>query len=203
MLYNLFALFGLCMVGRMSPGPDMMLLVRHGAGGPTRAAYACVLGICLGLTFHVTWAVLGTGLLQGSPRAFQAVQLAGAGYLAWVGWKALRARADEEGEDAAPPTLREGFRDGLFCNLLNPKVTLFILSVFTQFVAPGTPTGERVAYGAVIVLEALVGWTIFVRFLDTAPMRRFYERHGLHLVRLTGALLLLLAGWSVVSFLRG
>ena len=59
------------------------------------------------------------------------------------------------------------------------------------------------AYGAVIVLEALVGWTIFVRFLDTAPMRRFYERHGLHLVRLTGALLLLLAGWSVVSFLRG
>lgn len=220
MLETILTLFTVCFFARMSPGPDMMLLIKHstaggrvpaGTGegrdvrepygkgfGSCRAAYACVLGVCLGLCFHVMLSVLGLAIIiKSNLMIFKALQYAGALYLMYVGWRCFSDRDSVrlEGGGATVCTSGwQGFRDGLLCNLLNPKVTMFILSVFMQLVTPETSLRERLTYGSVIVLEGLLGWFSFVYFLHTPFMKRLYGNHAAVINRITGVILFLLGG---------
>jgi threonine/homoserine/homoserine lactone efflux protein len=176
MTESVLTLLTICFFARMTPGPDMLLIIRHATaaprGGAPRAAYACVLGVCAGLSVHVALSVLGLA----AARCLAAARGGGGSLFA------ARSTAPQAG-------MAQGFRDGLFCNLLNPKVTLFVLSVFTQFVSPESAMGDKALYGGVIVAEALVGWALFVRFLDTPFVRRVYDGRQGALNLVTGLLL--------------
>jgi threonine/homoserine/homoserine lactone efflux protein len=214
MLETILTLFTVCFFARMSPGPDMMLLIKHstaghssvgssshasedGSTGSCRAAYACVLGVCVGLCFHVMLSVLGLAIIiKSNPMVFAALRYAGAIYLLYVGWRCFTDRDSVrlEGQGGVRTSARQGFREGLLCNLLNPKVTMFILSVFMQLVTPETALSERLAYGAVIVLEGLFGWAAFVYFLHTPFMKRLYGNHAGAINKVTGVVLFALGG---------
>ncbi|MGX7949826.1 LysE family translocator [Oleidesulfovibrio alaskensis] len=200
MTESVLTLLTICFFARMTPGPDMLLIIRHATaaprGGAPRAAYACVLGVCAGLSVHVALSVLGLALvLKTYPLVFRGIQIAGALYLLYIAARCLAAARGGGGSlfaarSTAPQAgMAQGFRDGLFCNLLNPKVTLFVLSVFTQFVSPESAMGDKALYGGVIVAEALVGWALFVRFLDTPFIRRVYDGRQGALNLVTGLLL--------------
>ncbi|WP_320170819.1 LysE family transporter [Maridesulfovibrio sp.] len=208
MLESVLTLLTVCFLARMSPGPDMMLLIHHsGSGNSTsgsffsgsRSAYGCVLGVCTGLAFHVSLSILGLALLLKSNHLlFEVLRYAGAMYLIYIGCRCLMDKSTTvltDGEVCAPAaTFGQGFRDGLFCNLLNPKVTLFILSVFMQLTGPDSGLTEKIVYGSVIVGEALVGWVLFLLFLNTPFMKRIYGCHASVLNKATGTILLLLGG---------
>ncbi|XPV76624.1 MAG: LysE family translocator [Desulfovibrio sp.] len=215
MLETALTLLTISFFGRMSPGPDMMLLIRHSAGDKravtagsslVNPAFACLVGICIGLILHVSFSILGLALvIKSHPLIFSTLRYAGAVYLIYIGWKSFSAEgcmditAPSAGavqkelvvEGGGNP-LWKGFREGLFCNILNPKVTIFVLSVFMQLVSPDAPLGEKVVYGSVIVGEAIVGWTIFILFLKTSFMQRLYGKYGTLINKITGVILLLL-----------
>lgn len=218
MLETILTLLTICFLARMSPGPDMMLLIHHSGSKPmgsgpsskdifsgSRSAYGCVLGVCVGLTFHVTLSILGLALvLKSNPVIFNVLRYAGAAYLIYIGYRCFTDNGGldlESGSSqcSASGTMWQGFRDGLFCNLLNPKVTLFILSVFMQLIGPDATLGDKVVYGSVIVSEALVGWFLFVLFLNTAFIQRIYGRYAAALNKVTGAILVMLGGAIFVS----
>lgn len=211
MFESVLTLLTVCFMARMSPGPDMMLLIHHAGGRPggpassgffsgSRSAWGCILGVCAGLTFHVSLSILGLALMLKSNHAvFTLLRYAGAVYLLYIGYRCFTDKGSfdlESGIEGGGESFSftQGFRDGLLCNLLNPKVTLFILSVFMQFVSPDAGLQEKVVYGSVIVLEALFGWGLFVLFLNTALMRRLYGNHAGTLNRITGVILFLLGG---------
>lgn len=210
MLESALTLLTICVLGQMTPGPDMMLIIKHATAGfcrtgdladaqqggssNLRAAYFCILGVCLGLAFHVSLSILGLAvLIKNSPGVYAILRYAGALYVLYIGWKTI---TDSSGVDISgggkhcTATARQGFREGLVCNLLNPKVTMFILSVFMQFVSPQDGLTEKLVYGGVIVGEGLVGWMLFVAFLNTPFMRRLYGDYAVVINRLTGLALL-------------
>ena len=213
MIETVLSLLTVCFLARMSPGPDMMLLIHH-AGSRTIAsgnemksrfygspsAYGCVLGVCLGLTCHVTLSVLGLALvIKSNPLLFNFLRYAGAFYLLYIGYCCFTDSEHidiqrETRKNMTCGTFRKGFRDGLFCNLLNPKVTLFILSVFMQIVGPDATLGEKVVYGSVIVSEALIGWMLFVFMLNTAFIQRIYGKYVAVMNKITGVILFALGG---------
>ena len=214
MLETIFTLLTICFLARMSPGPDMMLLIHHagcgsvsGKGGLLRgspAAYGCVLGVCMGLVFHVSLSVLGLALvLKSNPFIYNVLRYAGAAYLLYIGYRCFTDRSglelDGSGECLVGATFMQGLKDGLFCNLLNPKVTLFILSVFMQLVGAGAGLGEKAVYGSVIVLEAFFGWGLFVVFLNTSFVQRIYGNYVGAINKVTGVILFLLGGLIFVS----
>ncbi|WP_420245937.1 MULTISPECIES: LysE family translocator [unclassified Maridesulfovibrio] len=214
MLETVFTLLTICFLARMSPGPDMMLLIHHAGCGTaddkrgllrcSHAAYGCVLGVCLGLTFHVSLSVLGLAIvLKSNPFIYSLLRYVGAVYLLYIGYRCFTDRSGLElngtAECPAGASFMQGLKDGLFCNLLNPKVTLFILSIFMQLVGAGAGLGEKAVYGSVIVLEAFVGWGLFVVFLNTAVVQRIYGRHVGIINKVTGAILFLLGGLIFVS----
>jgi threonine/homoserine/homoserine lactone efflux protein len=135
------------------PGLDMAFVLGSSLVGGRRAGYAATAGIVAGGVCHVAMGALGiAAVLQLVPAAFNAVLLAGAAYIAWIGVSLLKSRA---AFGALPPqyacSRAATFRQGLVTSLLNPKAYLFTLAVLPQFLKP--------QYGD-IAAQAVVLWLI-------------------------------------------
>jgi threonine/homoserine/homoserine lactone efflux protein len=157
---------------------------------------ATVLGICGGLFIHVSLSVAGLAwLITRNAYIYHGVRLLGAGYLIYIGVKSwqFRGALDLERWAAAPARAsRNGLQDGFLCNLLNPKVTMYIFSIFTQFIAPGDPTWLKAGYGLVIVLTSLTGWSAFVLLVQSPVVRRGLGRFNTLINRLFGGAMIAL-----------
>ncbi|GAA4516065.1 LysE family translocator [Actinoallomurus oryzae] len=165
----LLPFLGVVAVLTVTPGPDMLLVIRNGLSAGVRGAWFTGLGCCLGIATHATAAVLGlSAILAASATAYSAVKLAGAAYLAYLAVRLLisaimsgDAPTDElPTEPRVRPTGRPGaaFRQGLVTNLLNPKIALLFLTLLPQFVADGEPRLRTTATLAVIFLGIAVLW---------------------------------------------
>jgi threonine/homoserine/homoserine lactone efflux protein len=133
----LFALAALALTA--TPGPDMLLIASRSLGQGRGAGFATLAGIQAGTYCHALAAALGLSqLFLLVPVAYDIVRYAGAAYLLWLAWKTFRADgtlfAPTAGLDRYP--IGTMFRQGLFTNLLNPKMALFVLALFPQFVQP-------------------------------------------------------------------
>lgn len=123
------------------PGMDMAFVVGNSLVGGLRAGASAVAGIMAGGLFHMVFGAAGIAIvLRAVPALFTAMMLAGAAYIAWIGWTLLRA-AGHSGAAAAPNERRSAspasaFRGAVATSLLNPKAYLFTLAVVPQFVHP-------------------------------------------------------------------
>lgn len=198
MIATLAGLLGVLTLGLLSPGPDFLLILRNSIGPTSARGLGTAYGITLGLAVQMLAIALGFAALP--PRAQHLIQLAGAAYLAWLGLRALLARADSpavetgRGPDSGA---RSGFRDGLVCNLTNPKAFLFFVGLFAQVVPPDASLGWRIGLPAMIVVHGAVMWTLIVLALRSPPVAARLRRAQHWLPHAFGLLLLLLAGWLV------
>jgi threonine/homoserine/homoserine lactone efflux protein len=141
---RLLAFIGVAALLTIAPGPDMALVLRNALRGGRRAVVPTAAGICTGCIVWGAASSLGVAaLLAASAQLYQALKLAGAAYLIFLGVLALRAavRGDATAPGPGDATLsRTGFyRQGLLTNLLNPKVGVFYATFLPQFIAPGQP----------------------------------------------------------------
>ena len=144
------------MVLNITPGPDTMLIVGQSVSRGHRAGLLAAMGISLGCATHVLLAVLGlSALLLASETAFNTLRFAGAIYLVWLGIAMLRDKGEASAERTnAPRMSRRGLLlRAYLTNLLNPKVVLFMVSFFPQFIKPGVPgtTMALLILGAIFV----------------------------------------------------
>lgn len=173
----------------VTPGPDMVLVLRNGLRCGRRVAWFTSLGCCLGISVHAWAAVLGlSAVLAASAGAYFVVQLAGAGYLIYLGLRMLLpairgggigsmepaepiGSARPAGGDPVALTIGSAFRQGLFSNLLNPKIALLFLTLLPQFVQVGEPRVRTTAILATVFLAtALIWWRLFT--LAIGPVSR-------------------------------
>ena len=146
-----FALFAASQVG--TPGPANMALLANGARFGLRASLPFVAGVALGKQL-VIWPV-GFGLMQLAdqvPWVFESLKWVSAAYICWLAWKVANMRLSTGQSSATPP----GFMAGLVVHPLNPKAWAMIVTGFTSFVSPGTPTFQATATIAAILLTCQV-----------------------------------------------
>lgn len=132
-----FALAALLLV--LTPGPNMIYCVSRTLVQGRGAGLVSLAGVLLGFVVHLLAASLGlTALLMAVPLAFDTIKLAGAAYLLWLAWQAVRPGGAAPFQPRALPHDRPAvlFRMGFVTNLLNPKVAMFYLSFFPQFLHP-------------------------------------------------------------------
>lgn len=123
----------------VTPGPDMLLVASRSVSQGRPTAFAALLGVQVGIYCHALLAAFGLSqLLLAVPAAYDAIRYAGAAYLLFLAYRAFRSSgaflAPVVGTRPLP--LAAAFRQGLLTNLLNPKVALFVLALFPQFVPP-------------------------------------------------------------------
>lgn len=158
----------------ISPGPDFAMVTRNSLMLSRRAGILTAAGIGLGVLVHVTYTLVGVGwLIQQSIWLFNAIKLMGALYLVFLGIKMLRtAPVDPRDGDPVPlPTDGAALRTGLMTNVLNPKTTLFIVSLFMQVVGPDTPVAVQIAYGAFISLAHVVWFSVVALCFSAGAVR--------------------------------
>lgn len=155
---GLYALAALLLV--LTPGPVWIYLLSRTLAQGRRAGYFSLVGVASGVVVHVFLAAAGlSAIVLAVPGAFNALKLAGAGYLLWLALSTLRGSGFTFAPQALPPVAdRVLFRQGLAASVLNPKVAVFYLSLFPQFINPGTGSvfGQSVVLGVVHISISLV-----------------------------------------------
>ncbi len=176
----------------LAPGPDNLQVLARGISQGRAAGVVAALGFAAGITFHTTLAALGVAaVLRSSPVAFQAIKLAGAAYLVWIGIKALRSQGLATAHERPPQPLRLVFRQSVLGNVMNPKVTLFFIVFLPQFVDPHgaqNVTLQMLELGATFMLQTVVVFSLFglcAGMIGSWLRRR--PRVGVWLDRLAGA----------------
>lgn len=190
----------------LSPGPDFFLVMKNSLGFGRRIGIATALGVASALFVHVTYTILGfTYIIEKIPSVFIAIKIAGSLYLLWLGFHAIRSvKQNKEQEEQGlkineDKNVKQGFREGFICNVLNPKAALFFLSIFSQFISADTDSWLRWAYGTEIVI-AVGLWFIFIStVISYQKFRNYYERYSHWFDRCLGAILIYFAVFIVYS----
>jgi threonine/homoserine/homoserine lactone efflux protein len=148
-----------------APGPDNLQVLARGISQGRAAGLVAALGFAAGISFHTTLAALGVAaLLKSSPIAFEAVKLAGAAYLVWIGIKAIRSKGLSSANERPSQPLTTVFRQSVIGNLLNPKVTLFFIVFLPQFVNPHGAQSvmlQMFELGGAFMLQTIVVFSAF------------------------------------------
>lgn len=190
-----------------SPGPDFAIMLRQALCQSRRNALLTAFGIGNGILVHVCYSLLGIGLvIQQSILLFSILKVLGALYLAWIAIQCLQARAGGihvEAESATTQSGRAALQLGFLTNVLNPKATLFFVSLFSVVISPGTPVTLQVGYGAYMAVATGLWFALVAVFFTLPRVRRGFSRFGHWLDRLMGGVLLLLAGQLLFSTMSG
>ena len=180
---QLLAFLGAAVLIALTPGADTALVVRNALAVGASAARRTALGSSAGL---LVWGVASAcgvaAVLNASAEVFTVVKLAGAAYLMWLGLQAIRhAGAHEPGgvQRSGSP-----FRQGLLCNLLNPKAGIFFTALLPQFVSPQDPALVVSLLMTAIAAAASLAWlSVYATLVPRAgdvlrrpPVRRALDR---------------------------
>ncbi|MGV1767057.1 LysE family translocator [Rhizobium rhizogenes] len=153
---SILALFAAAaLVLTATPGPDMLLIASRSVSQGRAAGFLTYAGIALGTYCHALAAALGLSqLFMTVPIAYEIVRWAGCAYLLYLAYKTIRS----EGSSFSPTSMlkrlsnKRIFAEGLATNLLNPKMVLFVLALFPQFVSPqgGSMIGQMLLLATIL-----------------------------------------------------
>ncbi|MFT6124710.1 MAG: threonine/homoserine/homoserine lactone efflux protein [Shewanella sp.] len=189
-------LLAICCLGAMSPGPSLAMVVRHTLSGGRLHGIVCAWAHSIGIGVYALVTLLGlAAILKASPLMFNAIAIIGAIYLAWMGIQALGSKGGMQQKLAAgeATSLWIAARDGLAISLLNPKILLFFLALFSQFVlAAQTTTGQALIVFTPLIIDGL--WYTVIAFVlsHSAVLPKLREKTKL-IDRLSGIVLILLS----------
>lgn len=179
-----------------SPGPDFAIVVKNSVSYGKRVALVTSFGIGTGILIHVAYSLLGIGfLISKSIFLFNMIKLIGAAYLIYLGYKALKAKPSQDQGDvelanASTISLPKAFLIGFMTNGLNPKATLFFLSLFTVIVSPDTPTSHQLVYGIYMSLATTLWFSLVSMLFSQQKVRASFHRVGHWFDRVMGGVLI-------------
>ena len=196
---------GASLVLAVAPGPDNLFVLAQSAVYGVRAGLTVVLGLCTGLVVQTICAACGVAAVVAAvPALFWGIRIAGACYLiylAWIAW--THAVSDSEGPQGTALTGMALWRRGVIMNITNPKVQIFFLAFFPQFVKPGTEGLDLIIQmiiqgvtfiGATLIVFSAVAWGA-----GALADRMRSPRFQLWLNRTSAVIFLMLAVFTVLS----
>lgn len=168
---EIIILASITLLAAISPGPDMIVVVKN-AIVSRKLGYMTAVGVGLAVLIHVAYCIAGVGIIiSQSILLFSVVKTIGALYLLYIAYQLFRSKkenvssADGVTQDNS---LFSAWREGFLTNVMNPKATLFFLSVFTQVIDPKTSLMTQIEYG--IIMSCIVGiWFCILTTIISTP----------------------------------
>jgi len=194
-LTSWLSLVAICILGALSPGPSLAVVLKQSMNND--ASHGMVAGVshALGVALWALLTIFGLGVLVSeSPLTFSILTYAGAAYLAWMGIQALRAgRSHIKPLTNGRSAYLDAARDGLMISLLNPKLAIFFLALFSQFISTDhTPADQLVMVSTVALIDA--GWYVLVALvLSRMGLLEVLARHSQRINQVTGVIFIALA----------
>ena len=182
-----------------SPGPDFAIVLKQSIQQGRKNALWTSAGVGAAILLHIAYCVLGVALiLSQSPSLFMALKYLAGAYLAYLGVQALRSAKPTDSTQQTlspvePESVYKAFRRGFFTNALNPKATLFFMSLFTLVISPETPVVVQAGYGVYMAMATWLWFSFLSLVLSKASVRAFFLKSGYWFDRGIGVILIALA----------
>ena len=195
-----------CVLGAMSPGPSLAIVVRHSITSGTRAGVICAVAHGVGIFLWAALMVSGLGaLLLAQPAWFDGLRALGAGFLLYLGCRSLTAQrgvAVDTGQanNGGAKSSRKAVREGLAIALSNPKVAVFFAALFSQFIEPDATLSAQLTIATTAALIDALWYTVVAVLLSRPSWSGRFMRHGGLLDRGFGVILIVLSAavlWSI------
>ncbi|SDZ21989.1 LysE family translocator [Pseudomonas sp. NFIX28] len=153
-LHDMLIFIAAALLMVLTPGPNMIYLISRSICQGRRAGVTSLVGVVAGFFVHLFAAAIGlTAVFMTVPVAYEVLKWVGALYLMWLAWQALKpgARSPFEAQQLPPDSSRKLILMGFLTSALNPKIAVFYLSVFPQFISP--------EHGSVFTQSIILGLT--------------------------------------------
>ncbi|WP_246611035.1 LysE family translocator [Aquisediminimonas profunda] len=189
-----FIILGIIWLAVISPGADFALVSRVSSIQGRRAGIIVAFGIAIACWFHIAYAVFGLAMVEHwIPNFLDFIKIAGAGYLIYLGVSTaiappltLSADTLEAGGGQAGTLFR-----GILTNALNPKTSIFVVSLYAQAMGPNTPVSTKLGYGFAISISHLIWFGGVSIFLSRPAIRKLVMTHQQTVNGVIGCILVL------------
>ncbi len=187
-----------CIMGAMFPGASLAVVLRQTLNYSPLHGAITGLAHASGIGLYALLSVLGLALLlQQSPFVFKVMSYAGAVYLLWLGYQGITAKPTPNhlptDNQAHSVTLAEAARDGFLISLLNPKVGLYFLALFSQFVTPDMSLADKTLFVATITSIDGLWYVLVALVLSQGKILPWLKQHQVWVERALGVILIALA----------
>ncbi len=200
---ELFSLMGLMFLALISPGPDTVMVLRQFMKFGKKTAIYTSIGVGLGILVHITYCLLGIGLIiSQSILIFNIMKIAGGLYLLYIGWMTFKSKSGPEvTEEKAvkPQSPLRAVWIGFLTNSLNPKATIFFLSIFTVVINPDTRFEHQLIYGIVMAMETMLWYVLVSISLSFFNFHKKMNRFAKWGTKFVGGLLMFLGAKLTIS----
>lgn len=194
------------LVAVASPGPDFAVVVRNSVAYGRRIAIYTSIGVGLAILLHVAYSLVGLSVvIATTPWLYQAFSYLAAAYLLFLAFGALRSGPPKDGESTIQNekkpliSAKKALWMGFLTNGLNPKATLFFLSLFTAIINIETPFSVKLMYGIYLAIATGLWFCFLSYMLSTSKVADFIGKKGYWLDRAMGVLLVGLAAKLVIG----
>ncbi|MDX1726634.1 MULTISPECIES: LysE family translocator [Pseudoalteromonas] len=192
-----FSLALVCMMGAMSPGPSLAVVLKHSLNGGMKNGMLAALSHGFGVGLYAAASLLGLGaLMLQFPTVYQLLVYLGAAYLAYLGLKILFSKSNDSELQVQKSAVSssKALQDGFAIAFLNPKLAIFFLALFSQFIDPENLTLNIGIIMCLTVFLIDTGWYLLVALLTDVSKKRFgFTKQNIWLDRLLGAVFIALA----------
>lgn len=194
-------LAAVCLLGAMSPGPSLAMIIRHTLAGRRRDGLAAAWSHATGIAMYALLTVAGLAVILVKARlVFSIIAICGACYLLWLGLQALRSSGSSIQLQAGSQStsVLKAARDGFAISLLNPKILLFFIALFSPFVAHEQALGHQLLVLTPWVVDG--SWyTLVVLLLSQGPVLGWMRQHSRWVDRATGCILVGIGAEVLIS----
>lgn len=190
------SLLAICCLGAMSPGPSLAVVLKQTVGNSRTHGLAASWFHAAGVGLWAFATISGLAvLIAESEFAFKIITWLGAGYLAWIGVKAIRAGRDAamQVEKGEPATVLSAGIEGAMISLLNPKLAVFFIALFSQFVSADATLTDKLIMTATAAIVDGLWYSLIALVLSHGPVLKKLQDKSLLINRLTGGILIALA----------
>lgn len=188
------SLFSICLLGAMSPGPSLAVVMTNTLRGGRGDGYATALAHGFGVGLYGLLTVTGLAvLITRSPALFVAIQTLGAAYLIYLGIKSLRSGASHLPTAGGEQNTRGAALSGFLVAFLNPKLAIFMLALFAQFLDPVAGTMEKGIMVATVGVTDASWYALMVVLISRRGFLAHLQRSAVLIDRVFGVILILLA----------
>ena len=183
------SVIGIHLLAVMSPGPDFFMLVRNAITYSRKTGIFTAIGFGLGIGVHVSYSILGIALIiSQSEVLYSIIKYAGSGYLFYIGIRSLMSENQhfetKTGTKKTDISALKAVQIGFLTNVLNPKATLFFLSLFTVVIGPDTSIPLMVFLGVVMMINTTLWFSLLAYLITHAKILPVLEKYqkGFNLV---------------------
>ena len=179
------------------PGADFVMVTRTSIYNGRLAGLYMSLGMCLSVCIHASYSIAGLAVvIANSAWLFSTIKYLGAAYLIYIAWQLLTTRESLNSDQNALMTEMSPFialHLGFTCNILNPKTSIFFLSIFTQVVSVDTPLIMQISYGLIIMLAHFIWYSGIALLLSHPKILPRFNRQKQKIDKVAGLVLMLIA----------